>query len=235
MIGYLYRKEMNGFFSSPFGMVYIGIFLLISGIVFSTYNLLGMRGDMNGMFGVFANISIMTFPILTMRQFAEERNNGTEQLLLTSRLRPWEIVVGKFMASLSLFGISLAATLCYVLILMRYGSPNLGAVAGSYFGFFMLGMAFTAISLFAASLTENQVTAAISSFGILFFTVILGSLAKATQVSTIKSLLSWFSITVRYEEFTRGIFRLGPIVYYLCFSMVFIYLTVKNLEKRQLD
>lgn len=235
MIGIVCKKELNGIFSSPFGMVYIGIFLLISGIVFSTYNLLGMRGDMNGMFGLFSNISIMTFPILTMKQFAEERKNGTEQLLLTSRLRPWEIVLGKFLAALSLFGVSLMATVMYVLILWRYGTPNLGAIAGSYFGFFMLGMAFTSISLFAASLSDNQITAAISSFGVLFLTVILGSLSKAVKLPILQSLLSWIAVTVRYEEFTRGIFRLGPIVYYFCFSMVFLFLTVKSLEKRQLD
>lgn len=235
MIGTMFKKELNGMFSSPFGMVYIGIFLLLSGIVFSTYNLLGMRGDMNGMFGLFSNISIMTFPILTMKQFAEERKNGTEQLLLTSRLRPWEIVLGKFLASLSLFGLSLMATLLYVVILWRYGTPNLGAIAGSYFGFFMLGMAFTAISLFAASLSDNQITAAISSFGVLFLTVILGSLSKAIKVPVLQTLLSWIAVTVRYEEFTRGVFRLGPIVYYFCFSIVFLFLSVKSLEKRQLD
>jgi len=231
----VFKKEFSGYFFSSFGFVFIGIFLLISGITFSTYNLIGMRGDMNGMFGIFSNISIMTFPILTMKLFSEERRLGTEQLLLTSKLKCWQIVVGKYLAALSLFLIALMGTIIYVGIIKTYGNPNLGSIVGSYTGFILLGSAFIAMSMFASSIFENQITSAIGSFGILFISVIIGSLGKSLQIPILKDVLSFLSVTTKYESITRGILTLEPIVYYIFFSIFFVFLTTKTLEKRKLD
>ncbi len=226
------KKEVLGYMNSSFSLVFLGIFLFISGIVFSTYNLLGMRGDMNGMFGIFSQISIMVFPILTMKTFAEERSLKTEQLLMTSRLSCWQIVLGKYFATMVLFLVALLGTLVYVVILLTYGSPNIGSIVGSYIGFMLLGSAFIAVCLFVASLADSQIVAAIGSFGVLFMSVIIGALSKSVHIPIIQKLLTYLSITTMYERVTRGVLSLEPVVYYLVFSGIFVFLTIKSLEKR---
>ena len=104
------KKEIAGYFSTPFGFIFMGIFLLLSGIIFTTYNLIGGGGDLNGMFGLFSNISFMIFPVLTIKMFADERRFGIEPFLLNSRLSSTQIVLGKYLAACFVFLAALAVT-----------------------------------------------------------------------------------------------------------------------------
>lgn len=231
---YLWKKEVSSYFSTPFGFVFMGIFLLLSGLAFTTSNLLGGNGDLAGMFGLLANMSFMTFPVLTMKLFAEERRAGTEQLLLTSRLSVTDIVVGKFLAALTVFVATLLVTVVYVGIIVTHGFPNLGGMVASYVGYFLLGTAMIAVCTFASSLADNQVTAAIASFGLLFVLVMMGGFVKSLQVPVLSQVLSALAVTIRYDEFIRGIFRPGPVCYYIGYSALFLLLAVKNMERRRL-
>ncbi len=228
------RKEIEAYFTTPFGFVFMGIFLLLAGLTFTMSNLLGGSGDLLGMFGLLANISFMTFPILTMRQYSEERKAGTEHLLLSSRLSITDIVLGKFIAALVVFLLTLLVTAAFPIILVIYGDPNIGGIFASYFGFFLFGSAMIAVCTFIASFTENQVIAAIASFGLLFLLVMLSSFAKSIEVPVLKEILSTLAISSRYDEFIRGIFRPGPVSYYICYAAVFLFLTITNIKRRQL-
>jgi ABC-2 type transport system permease protein len=227
------RKEIKAYFSTPFGFIFMGIFLLMSGIAFVTHNLLGRRADMYGMLGIMRTLSITAFPVLTMRLLAEERHMGTDQLLLTSRLSVTAVVMGKYVAALCVLLATLLANFLYVVILFIYGEPTLGAILGSYGGFFLLGAAFTAICLFASSLTDNQVTSAIAAFGMLFALVIIGSVAPAVGIPVLRDIVLALAVTTQFEEMTRGVLRFGPLVYYICFAAGFIYLTIKVVERRR--
>lgn len=227
------KKETAAYFSTPFGFVFMGIFLLLSGIMFTIYNLLGGNAGLAGMFDLLKNVSFIIFPVLTMKMFAEERKNGTEQLLLTSRLTARDIVLGKFFAACLMFLAALAVTFVYVGIIASYGYPNFGSLAASYLGFILLGISMIAICTFASSFAENQVTAAISSFGILFLMVMMASFTKSLDIPVIGPILSALAITTRYDEFTRGVLRMGPVTYYLGVTVVCLVLTVKNLEYRR--
>ena len=229
----VFKKEINAYFSTPFGFIFMGIFLLVSGIVFTTYNLVGRRADIYGMLGIVCNISITTFPILTMKLLAEERKMGTDHVLLTSRLSVADIIVGKYLAALTVLLVTLLANSVYVVILFAYGEPTVGAIVGAYTGFFLLGAAFTAICMFASSLTENQVTSAIASFGMLFALVIIGSLSRTVTTPVLRDIINCLAVTKQYEEFTRGVFRLGPLVYYISFAVGFVFLTIRMVEKRR--
>jgi len=229
----VFKKEVKAYFETPFGFIYMGIFLLITGIVFTTYNLVGAKGDMNGTFSLLANISIMSFPVLTMKLLSEERRQGTDRLLYTSRLSITSVILGKYFAALFLYLITLMITGVYVGIIAMYGDPNIGAILGSYFGFFILGATFTAICIFASSFTEHQVTAAITSFGILFALVIIGSLSATVKIPVISEILSALAITTYYEAFTKGIFSLGPIVYYISASVFFIFLAIQIVQGKR--
>ena len=228
------KRELNAYFSTPFGFVFLGIFLLLSGISFTTYNLVGGGGDMAGMFSLLSNMSFMVFPILTMKLFAEDRKSGTEQLLVSSRLSLTAIVVGKYLAAVLVLVTALLVTGVYVAILVTYGYPNLGGIAGAYLGYLVLGMAMIAVCTFASSLAENQVTAAIASVGFLFVLVMLASFSRSLPIPVFSDILAALALTTRYDEFTRGIFRAGPVVYYLAYIVVMIFLTIKNMERRRL-
>lgn len=227
------KKEIEAYFTTPFGFVFMGIFLLLAGLTFTMSNLLGGNGDLLGMFGLLANISFMTFPILTMRQYSEERKAGTEHLLLSSRLSVTEIVLGKYFASLVVFLLTLASTCAYPIIIMRFGTPNIGGMLASYLGFFLFGSAMIAVCSFIASFTENQVISAIASFGLLFVLVMLSSFSKSVEVPILKEILSTLAISERYDEFIRGVFRPGPVSYYFCYASVFMFLTVMNIKRRR--
>ena len=229
----LYKKELVCYFGSPFGFVFLGVFMLTAGIVFTSYNLLGANGDLAGTFDMLRNFSFILFPTLTMKIFAEERRNGSDQLLMTSRLGITEIVLGKYFAACSVFLAALAVTLIFVGIIFRYGAPNAGSLAASYLGFFLLGMTMIAICTFISSFAESQITAAIASSGILFFLVLLSSFARSLQVPFITPVLRSLAITIRYDEFTRGILRPGPVAYYLAVTSLSILFTVKALELRR--
>ncbi len=229
----IFRKEVGAYFSTPFGFIFMGVFLLLSGIVFCTYNLLGGGGDLMGMFGLLSNMSFMIFPVLTVKLFADERRAGTEPLLPTSRLTCAGIVVGKYLAAGFVFLVSLAVTLVYVVILKAYGFPDFVAIAGSYLGFFLLGMALIAVCVFTSSLAESYLTAFIASFGTLVGLTMVGALSRSVQVPVVSGLISALAITRQYDAFIKGTFALGPICYFISFAAVFVYLGVISLGRRR--
>jgi ABC-2 type transport system permease protein len=230
----IYRKELSSYFDSPFGFVFLGIFMLVSGIMFTIYNLLGANGGLAGMFDLLRNFSFILFPTLTMRMFAEERRTGAEQMLMTSRLRIADIVLGKFFAAFTVFLAAMAGTTIYVGIIIRYGAPSVGALASSYLGFILLGMAMIALCTFTSSFAENQITAAVASFGALFILVLLAAFTRSLQIPFITPILRAAAITVRYDEFTRGILSPGPAAYYLAVTCLALLYTIKALELRRL-
>jgi ABC-2 type transport system permease protein len=230
----LYKKEFLGYFASSFGFVFLGVFTLISGIMFTSYNLLGANGGLGGTFDLLRNFSFILFPVLTMRMFAEERRSGAEQLLMTSRLSIAGIVLGKFFAACTVFLAAMAATLVYVVIIGRYGALSAGALATSYLGFILLGLAMIAVCTFLSSFAESQITAAVASGGTLFFLVLLASFSRSLIIPVITPVLRAVAITIRYDEFTRGILSPGPVAYYLVVTALSLLYTVKALELRRL-
>lgn len=227
------KKELNTYFATSFGFIFMGIFLLLSGIMFTIYNLLGRSASMAGMFDLLKNFTVIFFPILVMKLFAEERERGTEQFLLTSRLKPWEIVTGKFLAACVIFAAALTATVIYVGIIARYGALNPGAILVSYLGFYLLGISMIAVCMFVASFADNQVSAAVLAFGVLFLLVILLSFTKSLQIPVISKILSALAITRQYDSFVLGTLSLGPVSYYLGVTAACVALTVINIKLRR--
>lgn len=227
------KKEVSAYFGTPFGLIFIGIFLILSGVMFTIYNLLGQNASMAGMFDLLKNFTVIFFPVLVMKMFAEERERGTEKFLMTSGIRSWQIVLGKYLAACLIFAVALGITLIYVGIIARYGMLNIGAIAASYLGFYLLGISMIAVCMFVASFTENQVSAAVLAFGILFLMVILLSFTKSLQIPVISPVLSVLAITKRYDSFVMGVVAPGPVLYYLGVSVVCVAMTVENIELRR--
>ncbi|NLB79179.1 MAG: ABC transporter permease [Clostridiaceae bacterium] len=234
-MGAIFKKELYIYYFTPFGYIFSGLFLLFCGIIFSFYNLSGSRADILGMLGALNMVSIVIFPILTMKLLAEEKKSSTDQLLFTSPVTVTSIIIGKYLAALFVFLITLASTGVFTVFIAIFGDTSLGAIIGPYIGFSLLGAAYIAICLFASSLTENQVTSAILGFGFLFGFMLIGFLSNSMPWPFMNKALKAIAILSKYDEFSNGVLRISPLVYYLSFTVVFLYLTVQVVEHRLND
>lgn len=174
----VYKKELRSYFSSMIGYVFIAIFLIIIGIYFYLNNLVTRSANFEFTIANVSFIFVLLVPLLTMRLMAEENKQKTDQLLLTSPVTAGDIVIGKFLAVFSIVAMVVAFISTYPLIMTRYGSVPLASSYASVFGFLLLGGAYLAMGLFLSSLTESQVVAAVVTFIVFFFTIMMEGMAK---------------------------------------------------------
>jgi ABC-2 type transporter. len=228
----IYKKELRSYFSSPVAYALIGLFVLLSSIFFILINLQQSYADFSGNLSTMSFLLLFIIPILTMRVLAEEKKNGTEVFLVTSPASITDIVVGKYLAAFTVFLVMVVITFIYPIILFSFGKPPFAQLMGAYIGFILLGAAFIAVGVFASSLTESQVVAAIIGVVSLLVMWLMDNIAGFVG-GFIAKILNWFSLLSRYDEFNRGILNLSPIIYYLSFIAVFIFLTIQVIERRR--
>jgi ABC-2 type transport system permease protein len=248
----VFKRELYAFFASPVFYVVGTIFLAISGYFFYTavayYSLISFQAAQNPFMGgqlnmndmvikpLFDDISIILLlivPLLTMRLIAEEKKNGTMELLLTYPIRDLAVVLGKYLSTLMVLAILVGATLVYLLILAGFGEFEWGVVLAGYGGVLLLAASFTALGLFVSSLTQNQIIAAVLGFGaLMMFWVIgwAGSLSGPAGGAVVKYL----SILEHLDSFTKGVLDTRDIAYYLTFSAFFIFLTLRYLDTQKI-
>ncbi len=230
----VYRRELQGYFLSPIAYVFIGIFMLVSGIFFAMSNVLSQQAAFNGMLGNLTFLFMLIVPVLTMKLLSEERKNKTDQLLLTAPVSLTSIVLGKYLAAVTVFLVTLVVSAIYPITLFLYGNPSLVEILNGYLGFFLLGSALIAVGLLMSGLSENQVTAAVSTFGVLLLLWLGGDvLSSLVSVDWINSVLDWFSVYNRFQNFTSGLLSITQVIYYISFSAVFVFLTIRLLESRR--
>jgi len=227
----IFWKEVKSYFYSPMAYILIGLFILLTAIFFYPYLKYGY-GDFNDVLSNMGFILLVVIPILTMRILAEDRKNGTEVLLITSPASITSIVVGKFLAVYFVFFIMTVLTFVFPIVQLAFGAEFTAKLVGGYIGFLLLGATYIAVGVFASSLTESQVVAVIISYASLLIMWLADSLSTIVGGFASK-LLGWFSILTRYDDFNRGILGLSPVVYYLSFTAVFLFLTIRVIEKRR--
>ena len=229
----IFKRDLKSFFISPIGYILIGGFLFVMNIFFKAYNIDLAYADLTPLFSIMLSVFMFIMPLITMKLFSEEYKMKTDQLLLTSPVSVNAVVLGKFFAALSMFGIILAGTLFWPAIIAFYGAPDFASIIGSYVAIIFAAASFISIGLFISSLTENQVVAAFLSFATFLAFNLLGSVSQSASYGWVKTLISWLSLFARFNDFTRGVFSLQNIVYYLTLSIVFLFLTSRVLEKKR--
>ena len=233
----VWKREWQAMFKTPIGYVFMGFFLLVSGYFFWGYNLSASSSDMSGFFDRIAYILVMFVPVLTMRLFSEERRNKTDQLLITSPMSIWEIVMGKFLAAASVLLATLVITLLYPAVIAVFGKLAVGMVLTSYLGCFLLGCVYIALGLLISSICENQLTAAIVTLVINILLQVLEyvpqMLVAGSPFAFARYFLSWLSLSTRNMEFAVGLLSPSNILYLLSFAGVLLFLTVRVIEKRR--
>ena len=243
-------KEVRSLFVSPIAYVVLTGFLLIGGWFF--FNLLFRFTYLLTLYTSFQNaeglqslnlnesviapllqnltiVLVIMIPIITMRAFAEERKNGTYELLLTSPLTVNEIVMGKFVGAVFFIFVMVLLTGIYPAILVLYGNPEIGVLASGYLGLFLLAVVFVAVGLFTSSLTENQIVAAVTCFVVLLLLYVLSWPAETTG-ARFGELLKYLSVVEHFSDMTKGLIDTETLVYYLTLITLSLFLTHRAVE-----
>ncbi len=191
----IYKKELRSYFTSMIGYVFISVFLLIVGIFFVVQNLLSQSANIEYTLSSITFVFVLLVPLLTMRIMAEENRQKTDQLLYTSPVTANGIVMGKFLAVFSIFGIVMLITCLFPLIMKLYGTVPMASGYASIFGFLLLGAAYLSIGLFISSLTESQVVAAVVTYIVFLLTILMDGIASVVPTSN-KSTAMIYAVVV---------------------------------------
>ena len=222
----IFKKEFKSYFLSPIGYVVIGIFLFVFSVFFYLTTVQYGSVDLGGLYYYTALYGLMIIvPILTMRMFAEERKNGTEQLILTSPISMTEVVFGKLLAALGVIVITLLISFIYFFIVLYFGEPNLTVLLVNMLGFILISAAALSIGMFASSITENQIIAGIITIAFLIMSLFMQDL---------NSELSSLAIMNFYQKFPSGVISLSEIIGLVSFTGMFTAFTIIVMQRRKL-
>ena len=231
------KKEFNSFFASPIAYLVIGVFLLVNGLFLWVFkddlNILNAGfADLNSFFLLAPWILLFLIPAITMKSFADELNSGTIETLKTKPVTDWQIVLGKFSASLLLIIVALAPTLTYAYTILQLGNPvgnlDIGSTLGSYIGLLFLAATYTSIGLFTSTFSKNQIVAFILSVFITFF-LFYGFDAIASMFSNSYSV-QLFGINEHFKSISRGVIDTRDVIYFISVTSFFLLLTKNQLR-----
>jgi len=247
----LTKKEIRAYFSSPIAYAVITVFLVLAGFFFYSlvwwFNNQAMEASQNPYYAqqlninqmvfspLFHNISIillLVIPLLTMRLLAEEKKIGTEELLFTSPVSVTQIILGKYLAALFVLVVMLLPTGILTALTFAYGNPEPAPVLIGYLGLVLMGAAFIAVGLFFSSLTENQIVAAVLTFGTLLLFLVLNWAAYSAG-GVWRGVLNYISFFQHFDSLTQGMIDTQDLVYYASFAFFGLFLTHSVIQSRR--
>ncbi|MCB0525099.1 MAG: gliding motility-associated ABC transporter permease subunit GldF [Saprospiraceae bacterium] len=239
----IFLKEINAFFSSLIGYIVIGTFLVLIGLllwVFPEFSILdGNYASLETLFAVSPMVFMFLIPAVTMRSFAEEKQSGTIELLVTRPISDWQIVAGKFLACFVLVSIALLPTVLYYISVYKLGAPvgniDSGGTLGSYIGLLFLAAAFVAIGVFASALTNNQIVAFVLATFLCFFVYLAFDFLSRLPIFFGKTddIVQSLGIEYHYNSISRGALDTRDLIYFLSVIAFFLASTVLVLGKRR--
>ena len=243
----IFKRDARGYFTSPIAYVVIGLFLVVTGIFYYlmlrsflqySYAVMMQRA------GVSVNVNLMMVrpfllnmsvivlfivPVITMRSFSEDKKAGTMELLLTNPVTNWQIILGKFFASYLLYVVMVSVTFIFMLFLFIWGEPQFMPIFIGYLGILLMGAGLIALGNFISSLTENQIVAAVGTFGATMLLWVIG-FAGDYAGKIFGSILKYLSIVEHFDDFSKGIFDTSHLVFYLSLMFVMLFLTYQSIE-----
>nr|WP_319489608.1 ABC transporter permease subunit [uncultured Caproiciproducens sp.] len=227
------KRELRAYFTSPIGYVCVAMILALYGYYFYQVLMLRSSSYISNVYSTMFIWSMMIIPIITMRSFSEEMRNRTDQALLTAPVGVTSIVAGKFLAALTVYAIAMVGTLIPVAVIGLFSAPEWALIFGNFFGSLLFGAGMISIGVFLSSLTQSQIVAAISTFGVSILLLVIDQLTGLVSNPVAVKLIGWLSFNTRYQPFTKGIFNISSIVFFLSVIAVFIFLTARKLESRR--
>lgn len=233
----IWKRELHNYFLTPIGYVFMAVFLAAGAVFFMMYNVMGATNSLETMFGNLSYLFMLIVPVITMKLLAEEKRSKTDQLLLTSPISISSIVIGKFLAAVTLLALSLLGTVFSIIVIVTYGKAYWGLIFSNYLGYFLMCTTYIAIGVLMSALTENQVSAAVMTFGVNLGLQIIESVAPTLTLpgylGWLGTALNWFSLYQRYYTFTAGVVSVANVIYYLSFIGIVLFLAVRVIDKRR--
>ena len=229
----IFKRELRAYFTSPLGYVFLAIFYAFSGLFFYIFALSVGSTDISSVFLMMFMVLMIFVPLLTMRLLSEDKKQKTDQLTLTAPVSLLSIVMGKFLAAYAIFAIGVAVMPVYGFVMSTFATVSWLPIWGNTVGHLLLGGIFVSIGLFVSSLTENQMIAAIGGFFINLMILLMNTLTSALPSGFFRDVLSSISVYSRYSQITNGIFSLSSLIFFISVIFIFLFLTVRVLEKRR--
>ena len=246
------QKELKAYFASPIAYIVIGMFALLYGYFYVAILAFFVRQSMQmNQFGaqgpqamninqqlirnLLQNVTILILfimPMVTMRSYSEEKRSGTIELLLTSPLTDFQIIMGKFLGALALWGLALAVSLIHIGILFIYGNPEWKPIVSAYLGLLLMGGCFISVGLFISSLTKNQIVAGMATFSVFLLLWVINWIGSFSG-PTIDGLTQYLSIVEHFDDFGKGVIDTTHLVYYVSFITFGLFLTAKSVESER--
>jgi ABC-2 type transport system permease protein len=241
------HKELKSYFSSPIAYIVIGLWAFLYGWFFINILAFFVRQSMQmGQFGgqqamnvnqqlirpLLQNVTILDLfllPMVTMRTYAEEKRSGTIELLLTSPVSDFEIIMGKFLGAMALYTVMLGVTLFHIALLFKFGTPEWKPLVTAYIGLLLLGGCFIALGLLISSLTKNQIVAGMVTFAVFLMLWIITWIGSFSG-PTVDKLTQYLSIIDRLDDFNKGVLDTSHLIYYLSFIGFGLFLTAKSVD-----
>ncbi len=230
----IFKRELKSYFNSPIGYVVLAVLLLLFGYFYYTVLIYGISQYIaTSVYGNMFTMCMMIIPIITMKSLSEDKKNKTDQALITAPVGVTSIVLGKFLAAFCVYAIAMLLTLVPSLIISMFSDLAWGPIIGNVVGSMLYGAAMISIGVFISSLTESQVIAAISTFGVSILMIVIGSASSIVNNAFIAQIVNWLSFNTRYQTFTTGIFNISSVVYFISVVAVFVFLTARKIESRR--
>lgn len=231
----IYKRELKSYFRSFIGLLFIAVTLFFLGLYFTVYNLLNGYPYFAYSVSSVIFLFMLSVPILTMRILAEEKRSKTDQLILTAPVSVGAVVMGKFLALVTIFLIPTLIACVYPLIMANFGSVPMGEAYLSILAFFLFGTASIAVGVFISSLTESQVIAAVLSFAVLFLGYMMPSICSiiSSTGNLLTRLLGCFDMYTPFANLLEGTLNIGSIVYFVSLAALVLFLTVQSIQKRR--
>jgi ABC-2 type transport system permease protein len=243
----IWRKELQSYFRSPIAYGVMAFFALITGYFFYVGVVYFVRASVqSSMMGqsqpmsvnesvirpLLGNVSVIglfLIPMITMRLFAEEKRSGTIELLVTSPIKDLAIIMGKWLAALTLYAAMLGLSLISMVTLFFYGKPDVRPMVAGYLGLLLLGGALLSIGTFISTLTKNQIVAGVAGFSVCLMLWVLDWMSSF-QDSVSGKILSYLSVLQHFDSFSKGVIDSRDVIYYLSAIFIGLFLTARSLE-----
>ncbi len=232
-MGAILKRELSSYFNSATAYVVMAVYFFFSGLFFYLYCFGYNSASLAGVYGNMFYIIMFIIPIITMKTFAEEKRQKTDQALLTAPTSLTEIVLGKFLGAFILYAICSCIYLVYAVIISFFTTPEWSVILCTFLGVILLGAALIAINVFISVLTESMIIAAVFGMAVGLLISMLSSLASMVSISWISSILKSVSFMEYYTNFTYGILSIVDVVFFLSVTALFLFFTVRALEKRR--
>lgn len=227
------KRELNAYFSSATAYVVMAVYFFFSGLFFNFYCISANSSSLSYVFGNMFYIILFLIPIITMKSFAEEKKQKTDQALLTAPTSLTEIVLGKFLGAFILFAICCCIFLLYAVVISFFAAPQWSVILCTFLGLLLLGGSLIAINVFISVLTESMVIAAVIGMGVGLVISMTNYLISLISIEWITNILNKINFLSYYENFTYGVLSIVDVVFFLSVTALFLFFTVRALEKRR--